>query len=292
MEEWFVYTIAATGIYGVINFIYKIAAEHNLPSPKIVNRSATTISILSLLIILATQSEFTNLQQILFFAVINSAFFGLGSIVKIQSLKYIPSSFVFPITKMNSAFLLIYALFIFSEKPTISQWTGILISFVILAYISLNISKEKTEVKDKKKQRMGLIFALLAAFSTSISMLAGKFASTEVPKLNFIFISYSFVMIYTLIINKTLYRKRAKPTKLVKKKILYFGIIIGLLNFTGYFFVLSAFETGPLSLIQGISSNSFIIPIILSVIVFKEKFDYKNAIVVALAIFSILLIKL
>ena len=292
MEKWFVYTIAATIIYGVINFTYKVAAEHNLSSPKIVNRSATTISILSFAIILVTQSEFTNLQQLLLFAVINSTFFGLGSIVKIKALKYIPSSFVFPITKVNSAFLIIYALILFNEKPTATQWTGIFISFLILAYISINIKKEKTDVKDKKQQRLGLLFALLAAFSTSISMLAGKFASTEVPKLNFIFVSYTLVMLYTFVINKVVYRKVAKPSKLVRKKVLLFGVVIGILNFIGYFFVLSAFETGPLSLIQGISSNSFIIPIILSIIVFHEKFTYKNAIIVILAVFSILLIKL
>ena len=72
----------------------------------------------------------------------------------------------------------------------------------------------------------------------------------------------------------------------------FFGIIIGILNFSGYFMVLSAFETGPLSLIQGISSNSFIIPVVLSIFVFKEKFSYKNAVVVILAVLSILLIKL
>ena len=292
MDTWFIYTIAFTIIYGIINFIYKIAAENKLPGYKIVNRSAATISILSLAIILITQSEFTNLKMILFFAVINSTFFGLGSIVKIQSLKYIPSSYAFPVTKMNAAFLIIYALIIFSEKPTIQQWAGIFISFSILAYISFNIKKEKIEIKDKKKQRIGLLFALLAAFSTSISMLTGKFASTEVPKLNFIFVSYTFVMIYTHIINKTMFRKATKPSKSDNKKIILFGSIIGILNFAGYFLVLSAFATGPLSLIQGISSNSFIIPIILSIIVFKEKFNYKNAIIVILSIISILLIKL
>lgn len=292
MEEWFIYTIASTIIYGVINFMYKVAAVHKLPSYRIVNRSAATISVLSLIIILITQSEFVNLKMILFFAAINSTFFGLGSIVKIQSLKKIPSSFAFPITKMNAAFLIIYALIIFNEHPTIRQWGGIAISFSILAYISLNIKQEKIKEIDKRQQIIGVLLALLAAFSTSISMLTGKFASTEVPKLNYIFVSYSLVMIYTFFINKTIYRKASNPSKQDKKKIALFGSIIGILNFAGYFLVLSAFATGPLSLIQGISSNSFVIPIILAIIIFKEKFTYKNAIVVALAILSILLIKL
>lgn len=290
--DWFVFTIASTIIYGLINFMYKIAAVHKLSSPGIVNVSATTISIGSLIIILITGSKFINFSQILFFAVINSAFFALGSISKIKALKFIPSSFAFPITKMNSVFLVIYAFILFNDKITFNQGIGILISFSILAYISINVKNEKSEIKDKRKQIIGLLLALLAAFSTSISMLTGKYASTEVPKLNYIFISYTFVMIYTTLINKFITQKKERPNKIIKKKTILFGIIIGILNFSGYFMVLKAFAIGPLSLIQGISSNSFIIPVILSVIVFKEKFTYKNLIVIILAIVSILLIKL
>ena len=289
--NWFVFAISAALIYGLINFMYKVAAVHELPSPKIVNRSATTVSILSLIIIIITQSKFLNFEQILFFALINSTFFGLGSIMKISSLKKIPSSMAFPITKMNSAFLIIYALILFSEKPTVNQWIGIGVSFLILAYISFDIQKTKSIEIDKRKQIIGLLLALAAAFSTSISMLTGKFASTEVPKINYIFVSYTLVMIFTFVINKTFYRSKKKITKIDKRKVLKFGIFIGVLNLIGYFCVLQAFATGPLALIQGISSNSFIIPVILSVIIFKEKFTYKNAIVIALAIISILLIK-
>ncbi len=290
--NWFLFTISATIIYGIINFMYKVAAVHKLPSYKIVNRSALTVSLLSLIIIIITKSEFANFKQILFFALINSTFFGLGSIVKIQSLKKIPSSFAFPITKLNAAFLIIYALIIFNDKPSVNQWIGIFISFAILAYISFNIQREKLGTRDKRTQRIGILLALLAAFSTSISMLAGKFASTEVPKLNFIFVSYSLVAIYTFVINKTIFKKVQKSSKKTNKKIILFGTIIGILNFVGYFCMLSAFAMGKLSLIQGITSNSFIIPIILAIIVFKEKFTYKSAIVVILAIISILLIKL
>jgi len=239
-----------------------------------------------------SKSEFINFKNILLFALVNSVFFGLGSIVKIQSLKYIPSSFAFPVTKLNAVFLIIYALFLFDEKPTFYQWTGILISLSMLAYISLSIKNDTLKTKADKKQIIGFLFALLAAFSTSISMLTGKYASTEVPKINYIFISYFLVFIYTTIINKLFYKVSEEETKISKKKTIFFGVIIGFLNLAGYYLVLSAFETGPLSLIQGISSNSFIIPVILSVLFLNEKFRLKNAVVIILSIISILLIKL
>ncbi|MCF6364973.1 MAG: GRP family sugar transporter [Bacteroidales bacterium] len=291
--DWFFYTIIFTIIYGGVNFMYKIAAHHNCSSHKIIKISAITISILSLIIIIITASPFTNFKMLFFFALINSFFFGMGSIIKIQSLKYIPTSFAFPITKLNAVLLIIYALILFNDRPTVLQWAGIGTSIFVLAYISFNIKTEnkKTKIKDKK-QLTGILFALLAAFATSISMLTGKYASTEVSKINFIFISYTMVIVYTVIINKFVIKKDQKKKNSGSKKVILFGIIIGLLNFAGYYLVLSAFATGPLSLIQGISSNSFIIPIVLSVIFLKEKFTYKNAIVVALSILSIILIKI
>lgn len=277
--------------------MYKVAAMHNCQAHQIINKSAATISILSFGIILITGSEFVDIKSLLFFAAINSAFFALGSIVKIKALERIPSSIVFPVSKLNSVFLIVYALVLFNDKPTLSQWIGILISLSMLVYISFNINDKSNKVRvehvNSNIQIIGLIFAVLAAFSTSISMLTGKFASTEVSKLNYIFISYTFVMLYTFIFNHTIFSKKLSFIDIAtKRKTLVFGIIIGILNFVGYFLVLNAFETGPLSLVQGISSNSFIIPIILSVIFFKENFDYKKMIVVGMAIISIILIKM
>lgn len=290
--DWFVFTICYTVIYGIINFMYKIAAVYQCPSHRIVNMSAITISVSSFAIILLAGNAFVDVKSIIFFAAINSSFFALGSIVKIQSLKFIPTSFAFPITKLNAVFLIIYALVLFNEKPQWNQWIGIIISLSILAFISLSV-KNKYNTKNQNKQQIaGVLLALLAAFSTSISMLTGKYASTEVSKIHYIFVSYTLVMIYTTIINRTIYRKKRKLEKSMNKKIFLFGAIIGILNFTGYYMVLNAFETGPLSLIQGISSNSFIIPIILSIFIFREKFTYKNALVVLLSVISILLIKL
>lgn len=289
---WFYITIISTVIYGLINFMYKVAAEYKCQSNKVINISATTVSVLSFLIILLTKSKFENFKEILFFALINSAFFALGSIVKIISLKKIPSSIAFPITKLNAVFLILFGILFFGENPDLNQWIGIIISFSMLFFISLTINSKNNQLSsdNKKKQIAGIIFAIIAALSTSISMLTGKFASTEVPKLNYIFVSYSMVVIYTLIINKITIKNQKNDAGLNKKTVM-FGMIIGVLNFAGYFLVLNAFATGPLSLIQGISSNSFVIPIILSIIIFKEKFTIKNAVVVLIAILSVILLK-
>jgi len=274
--------------------MYKVAAEHNSSSRAIVNVSAGSISLISFIFILVFNYQFLNLKWILIFATINSSFFALGSVAKITALKKIPTSYAFPITKLNSILLIIYGLFLFEESPKTTQWIGIIISVAMLIYISLSNKSGKIEIPKFSKNNqefIGILLALVAAVATSFSMLAGKYASSEVPKMNYIFVSYSMVFIYTTIIGKFFKNKKKNKDTNIKKTI-WFGIMIGVLNFVGYLCVLYAFETGPLTLIQGISSNSFVIPIILSIIVFKEKFGWKNFIVVVLSIITIIIIKL
>jgi len=290
-DNWFVYSALAVILYGGVDFLYKAAAHFLCSSRRILNTSAITVSFLSLLFILITKSAFANFELLVLFALINSFFFAVGSISKIQSLKYIPSSYAFPVAKLNSVFLILYSIVLFNDKPNALQWTGILISVSIPIFLGLSM-QNKNNVTHSNVRLKGLFFAVIAAFSTSLSMLAGKYASSSVPNLNYMFVSYLFVVFYTLILNRVGESpEKEKPHKYYNK-ILLFGIPIGILNFAGYYFVLQAFASGPLSLIQGITSNSFVISVLLAILIFKERFTYKNAIVVALAVISILLIKI
>ncbi len=201
---WFTLTIIYTVIYGLINFLYKVASENNCSSNKILNISSFSVSLLSLIFIIVTRSEFMKIELIIIFALINSVFFVIGTISKMKSLKYISSSFAFPISKLNSIFVIIYALLLFSERPSFNQWIGIILSFVMLGYISYNVRKDDKKSKSEqlgRRQMIGVLLALAGALSTSVSMLTGKFVSESVPKLNFIFISYSMVLIYTSLSN-------------------------------------------------------------------------------------------
>jgi drug/metabolite transporter (DMT)-like permease len=287
--SWFVYSLISVILYGGIDFMYKAAAHYNCSAARILNISAISVALLSLAFVFATNSRFVNTKFLILFAVINSSFFAVGSIAKIKALKRIPSSYAFPITKLNSVFLVLYSLILFNDNPTAMQWIGIVISLSIPIY--LGFSMKKNSEKSGNFEFGGLLFAIGAALSTSVSMLTGKYASESVPKINYMFVSYSLVVIYTFLINKLRPEQKEKTPFKFSDKTFLFGTGIGILNFAGYYFVLMAFSSGPLSLIQGVASNSFVISVLLSVIIFKEKFTLKNAIIVALALISIVFIK-
>eukprot|EP00831_Metopus_contortus_P036459 TRINITY_DN28847_c0_g1_i1.p1 TRINITY_DN28847_c0_g1~~TRINITY_DN28847_c0_g1_i1.p1 ORF type:complete len:305 (-),score=24.82 TRINITY_DN28847_c0_g1_i1:403-1317(-) len=217
--NWLFYTICTMILYGFVNFMYKVAASNNCPSHIILNKSALIVSILSLFGFILTANKFDNYFWIIVFALINSTFFALGIIAKMISLKKTSSSIIFPITKLNSVFLIVFAIFIFKESPLLNQWLGIALSFFMLFFISFNLTEEKDNKNtySKEGQKWGIFYAILAALSTSVSMLTGKLASTRVPLLSYMLLSYSLVYLNTLWINKFFIKTKFK-TKEEKKQ--------------------------------------------------------------------------
>lgn len=286
--SWFLYIVTATVLYGFLNYTYKLAASYGCPNHLVVNRAALTVSVLSLTALLITRSPFRNPWLILLFALINSGFFCLGSLSKIQALKRAPAAIAFPVGKLNAVFVILLSILLFEDRLTILQWAGVALSLIMLLVASIDAGKTKSN-GPKDNVYAGISWALVAAAATAVSMLTGKFASTRVPLINYIWMSYTLVAAYTFLIMKTTaggYDLQAE------KKAGRYGMIAGTLNLIGYYLVLKAFASGPMALIQGVFSTSFIIPIILSVLLLKDRFDLCKAVIIILTLFSLLLIKL
>ncbi len=286
--SWFIYTLLTLFIYGFIDFFYKVAANHNCVSSRILHFSSLTVACLSLLAILLIGSEFLHFKAIIFYAFLNSTFFTLGIICKISSLKKAPAGIIFPLTKINSIFLILIAVFFLGETLLFRQWLGVLLSFLMVLYINFNLKDEaeKKKLFPLKTQKLGVLLAIIAAISTAISMLTGKFAAAEVSIFPYMCVSYFLVWGNTLWINRWVV-----PGGGARSVEMIFGLVIGVLNFAGYFCFLQAVKLGPLSLVQGINSNVFVIPILLSVLVYKEKLDFRKIFILLLTLVCIFLIK-
>ena len=281
---WQPLAIIATVIYGLMNFLYKVAAEQKCSGFYIMSFSGLSVSIISGLIVFANGSAFAPLKWLLIFAGINALFFATGSICKIEALKHIPASLTFPVVKFNSVLTIIIAIIFFHERPNSYQIAGILTGFSVIGVLTL----EKWKLDNVKNIKLGFIFSLAAACSTSISMTVGKLASKSVPKINYIFISYTLVAFYSYIASS---QKRANPNnEKLKFKDAFFGCLIGSLNLFGYFLVLKAFSIGPMSGVQPIFAMSIVMPILLSRIFYKEELNLYRVGALILSLLSIILI--
>jgi uncharacterized membrane protein len=74
------------------------------------------------------------------------------------------------------------------------------------------------------------------------------------------------------------------------KEALIIGIIIGIINFAGYYTFLKALALGPLSIVISIISLHFTIAILLAVMIYKEELSPSRIVGIGLTILSIILL--
>jgi uncharacterized membrane protein len=286
MYNWLIYSLTATLFYGLLNFLYKVAAEKKYINQAVILISATTVVFAAFTTILISGRDFSGIYSAAPYALANGTLFAFGALSKFKALKLAPASVVFPVNKSNILFVIIIGILFFDESPSLYQWLGIGSSVLVLILISseqINLSSDIT-IK-------GIYFALIAAVCTSLSMTAGKMASIRVDRTIYIMLSYSIVVLVSYLT----FRKRTtddeKQDAFKKPGIFLIGGSIGILNYFGYRLVLSAFASGSMSLVQPILALSILIPIFLSALIYREKLTYLRIISIGLTLASILLIK-
>ena len=286
MPFWLGFSLLATLFYGLLNFLYKVAAEKKFVNQAVILISATTVVFSAFVTILIAQTGFSKILPALPYALANGTLFAFGALSKFQALKLAPASVVFPVNKSNVLFVIIIGIIFFNETPSLLQWFGIASSILVLIIISTEQLQLSGNITLK-----GIYFAFFAALCTSFSMTAGKLASTRVDRTTYIMLSYSIVAIISLFI----YLKRStaddRKTFFKRPGIFLIGCSIGILNYFGYKLVLSAFASGSMSLVQPILALSILVPIFLSSLIYKEKMTILRIISIGLTLASILLIK-
>ena len=70
-----------------------------------------------------------------------------------------------------------------------------------------------------------------------------------------------------------------------------FGIVMGILNFFGFYAFLLALQSGPLSAIALITGMHFVIAIGLSVLFYKERLTLARSLGIALTLLSVFLLR-
>ena len=286
MPEWLLTSLTATLMYGSMNFLYKVAAQRQYVNPAIVLIAAVTVVFSSLVTLISNGTWFSHLTPAIPFALANGTLFAFGALSKFHALKLAPASVVFPVNKTNVLFVILIGLLFFSESPSFFQWLGMGASLAVL----LLISSEQLRLSGANVIR-GVGFALVAAFCTSLSMTAGKLASTRVDRTSYILLSYGIVVVVSAFAYLARTPPKQKERAFRGPGVFVTGAAIGGLNYFGYQLVLSAFAAGSMSLVQPVLALSILIPISLSAWFYKERLTTIRVIAIGLSLASILLIK-
>lgn len=181
---------------------------------------------------------------------------------KIESLKYIDTSLFFPVNNIIKVFWWItFWMILFWEFLNMYEIISIIIW--IVAVLLMWYKKSKNENKDFKK---GIFYLVLSSLALVWTSTINKYMWENESVWLYLFISNIFWSLYIFS------RLKLSKTELVfiKKEILFWSIF-GIFAFSWFLLLLLSLKEWKLAVVQIISSIAIFIPILLSMIFYKEK---------------------
>lgn len=284
MKEYLIYTLIALFAFGIQTFLYKVSAARRCNSALTTRAFMITVAVLSGVFFFYSGTKENRIWILIIFAVINSVFFLITTITRMEALKNIPTSVSYPIIRASTIFVVLFSLIYFREKLSFYQITGIVLSIAVVFILS------KREKKDKILNfKRGIYLTIIAMITSALTTIAQKFAALSVNKLAYITLSYIINIGISSALIKSFKKKETEKTKRDAKII---GFFIGIFNFIGFFSILKAYSQGPLAITAPLHDMNFVIAIILAGIIYKEKVTLRRVVGIVLSVVSVVLLSL
>ena len=284
MENWLIFAIANIFLSGLHNFSMKIAAEKKYDI-SIINLYSYAIWIIILwtyLLFNITEVSFNNIYIIILLAFWNWLLFFLSMFSRVESMKNIDTVIFFPLYKTFWPIIVtIISVSFFKEILSIKEIIWIIL-WIIVPLLLITNSEKKRQKNLYVWVMLVLITAILTAFSSSMLKEARVQEYSIVLLLLF---SSIFWLLFSIISYKYLKKKKMKFNKKWIKK---FSIISGFLHLLSFVTFTLALKWN-LAIVFTIWSFSILIPIVLSIIFYKDHFNLKKWLVIILSIISIIL---
>jgi len=283
--NWFLLTVVCFFLYGIQRFLYKVSAERNCNTAWTTLSFMGTVALMSTVLWFASDETLKNPAWLLALAAINSLTFFADTVVTIEALRYLPTTIVYPLTRMSAVLVIAFSILYFQDQLNGYQVIGILLAMCVIMTLTRFSGEEKQKSRSIRK---GLLLIGLAVLTGSMAAVSSKFAALYTNQMAFIALTYFLSMLFSLGLRKPFENEGASRRH---GEAMLIGILIGLVNFGAFFSLLQAMETGPLSIIIPVVGN-FVIANILAAVVYREKMTALKAAGILMTVFSLLLMKL
>jgi drug/metabolite transporter (DMT)-like permease len=285
MRNWYVLSIVALVLMGVQRFLYKVSAEKECSTAWTTFSFMATVTVLSAVFFISFKESVSDVSMLILTAGINSASFVLGTITHIEALKHVPSSVVYPIIRLNMVVVVLFSILFLHDHVSLHQVLGILMAIAVIVILTKDAEEEKGSLGSARK---GLFLVFVSLIAGSVASISSKFAAVYSNKLGFMTLSYFLGTLFSAALIRRSGKERSGASR---KDAVRIGVLMGLINFAGFYTFLAALSVGPLSIIISITGMHFVIAVLLSVIIYKEKLSGMRIIGMALAIVSILFLR-
>jgi len=286
MRSWYTFAIIALFFMGTQRFLYKVSAEKRCNTAWTTFSFMATVAILSSILFFALKESITNIQFLLFIALLNSGAFLVATVAHIEALKNIPASIAYPVIRLNAVIVVIFSILFFKDRPSFYQVIGIVLAMVVIVILTREFGDKRTSYR---KIKIGFACVSISLLGGSVASISSKFAAIYTNRMAFIAISYIVSTFFAFGLKNKLQTEEANENP---KEALIIGFVMGLINFAGYYSFLKALSIGPLSIIASITGMHFVIAIVLSALIYKERLTPSRILGISLTIVSIILLRL
>jgi len=279
METWFVYALLSALTAGLYSFFLKVSAEKNHNGSLVSTYSMFVASGLALVLFIFSLDKITPLWIFVLTAVVNGAFYLTATITRIVSLKNIHTTIYFPIYKtLGPSLMLLVSMFLFSESLNTYEWIGFLLGISVPLLL---VSKSENNIQINLKK--GLFYLVIGTFFAVISSSTAKVVTlNDLNIFGYIFLSFLIGGLISLAYYKRTSQQKTDSLDQLKR----IGVINGVMLFLSVFFFINA-TIGNLAIVYTINSFSILVPIILSIFIYKEHFNLKKGVVIVLTSLSL-----
>ena len=286
MINWYAYSLLALILIGTQRFLYKVSAERRCNTALTTFTFMSTVTLLSVIALFVSREPLGNISRLLAIGSWNSIAFVIATITHIEALKHIPAGVVYPIIRLNTGIVVIFSIITFQDNLSPYQIAGILISVAIIIILRRSTSEQEDSPSDLKR---GFTLAFISLFAGAMAIISSKFAALYTNKIAFITVSYGLGMILSFGVKRRMGPDGGGENK---REAVVIGIVMGLANFAGFYAFLKALSVGSLAVIGSIMGLHFVIAIILSALIFKEKISTSRTLGIVLTIVSVILLRL
>ncbi|MCD6527252.1 MAG: EamA family transporter [Desulfuromonas sp.] len=285
MENWYLFSVLALILLGTQRFLYKVTAERGCSSGLTTAIFMATVTLLSTAVYVVSGATIDDYTVLITLALVNSSAFAISTISNIEALRHLPAAITFPLTRLSLVLVILVSVIYFDEQLSAQQWFGILLGFAVVILLAKESKQNSTP---EENHRCGFLFIGICILCGAIASISSKLAAVSTDTAGFMALTYLFATVFSLLINK---RWGQETPREKNNEAIMIGVMMGVLNFFGFYAFLTALASGPLSSIALITGMHFVIAIILSVMLYHEQMTLRRGLSLALTLLAIFLLR-
>jgi drug/metabolite transporter (DMT)-like permease len=284
--DWYFFSIAALFLLGTQRFLYKVSAERGCNTAWTTFSFMATVTVLSAVLYLIQRPSIPDMYALFLIAFLNSASFATGTISHMEALKNLPAAVVYPIIRLNAVPVVVFSILFFQDKISFYQVLGIFMAMTVIYVLTRSMQEDYGSYGNR---RWGFVLVAVALVSGALAAVTSKFATLYTDKFAFMAVSYFLGTLFSFGLRNRLETEESRHNL---RDAILIGLGMGLINFVGFFSFLKALSMGPMSVIISIMGMHFVIGILLSALIYKEKLTALRIMGIGLTIVSVLLLRL